>query len=231
MRIVLLKLLRLLACVTPLFVAEVKAAEYSSMEDKQSYSIGYQLGADFRVKKIQVNPEVLAIGMKTAMAGAEPALNVEQMRSVLADLQQQVEEERKAQWQKLADDNRIAGEKFLAENRAREGVMTLAGGLQYKIIKDGDGPRPGATSKVTVNYRGTLIDGTEFDSSYQRGQAATFMVNRVIPGWTEILQLMPTGSKWQIFIPSALAYKERGNPPRIGPNQALVFEIELLGVE
>jgi FKBP-type peptidyl-prolyl cis-trans isomerase FklB len=227
----LIKFVGLAICAGSLAVGEVKAVELTTQADKQGYSIGYQLGSDFRVKKIQVGAEALAAGLKAAMDGGEPALGLDQMRSVLADLQKQVEEERKIQFKKMADDNKTAGEKFLAENATREGVTTLPSGLQYKIIKVGDGPKPTVTSKVTVNYRGTLTDGTEFDSSYQRGQAASFPVNRVIPGWTEALQLMPAGSKWQIYVPYALAYGERGNPPRIGPNQALVFEVELLTIE
>jgi FKBP-type peptidyl-prolyl cis-trans isomerase FklB len=231
MRNSLVVLIGLFCCFGFYFAEEVKAVELTAQADKQGYSIGYQLGADFLAKKIQVNPESLAAGMKEAMAGAEPSIDKEQMRVVLAELQKQVEETRRLQFNKLADDNKLAGEKFLAENRAKEGVTTLASGLQYKIIKAGEGKTPTADSKVTVNYRGALVDGTEFDSSYQRGQAATFPVNRVIAGWTEALQLMPVGSKWLLYVPSAIGYGERGNPPRIGPNQALVFEVELLSFE
>jgi FKBP-type peptidyl-prolyl cis-trans isomerase FklB len=221
----------LLFCVGALAAREVKATELTAQADKQGYSIGYQLGADLLVKKIQVNPESVAAGMKAALEGAPPLLDQAQMRTVLSDLQKQVEEERKVQLKKMADDNKLAGEKFLAENKTKEGVVTLPSGLQYKIIKAGEGPKPVSTSKVTVNYRGTLPDGTEFDSSYQRGQPVTFPVNKVVPGWTEALQLMPVGSKWMLYLPSALAYGERGTPPRIGPNQTLVFEVELLSSE
>lgn len=214
-----------------LFTEEIKAVELAAQADKQGYSIGYQLGADFLAKNIHVNPESLAAGMKAALEGAEPAIDKEQMRVVLAELQKQVEEARRLQINKLADENKRASEKFLAENAAKEGIITLASGLQYKIIKAGEGKTPTLDSKVTVNYRGSLIDGTEFDSSYQRGQAATFPVNRVIAGWTEALQLMPVGSKWLLYVPSAIGYGERGSSPRIGPNQALVFEVELLAFE
>lgn len=221
----------MVCCVGAFAVKDVNAIQLTDQADKQGYSIGYQLGADFLVKKIQVNPESLAAGMKAAMESAEPALDKEQMRTVLAELQKQVEDERRVQFNKLADENKLAGEKFLAENSTKEGVTTLASGLQYKIIKAGEGKMPTAASKVTVNYRGTLIDGTEFDSSYQRGQAATFPVNRVIAGWTEALQLMPVGSKWMLYVPSAIGYGERGSQPRIGPNQTLVFEVELLAID
>jgi FKBP-type peptidyl-prolyl cis-trans isomerase FklB len=173
----------------------------------------------------------MAAGAKAAMEGSEPVLGKDEMKSLLAEVQQKVEAERRNQYQKAAADNKQAGEKFLDENSAKEGVTTLPSGLQYKVLKMGDGPKPTATSKVTVHYRGTLPDGSEFDSSLQRGQPATFQVNRVVPGWTEALQLMPLGSKWMLYLPSALGYGERGAPPRIGPNQVLIFEVEVLKVE
>lgn len=208
-----------------------RAMDLPEQSDKQGYSIGYQLGADFKAKEIVINPDALLAGIKDATAGAEAALTQEQMHQVMADLQKQVEEKRRAQLLKDAEVNKLAGEKFLAENGAKEGVVTLESGLQYKIITAGEGAKPTATSSVNVNYRGTLLDGTEFDSSYKRGKAVTFPVNRVIPGWTEALQLMPVGSKWQLYIPAALAYGERGSAPKIGPNQTLIFEVELLSIQ
>lgn len=226
-----MKLVGMLCAVGIFAAGEAGAVELAALADQQGYSIGYQLGSDFKVKKIQVNPDSLAAGMKAAQDGAEPALSLDQMRTVLADLQKQVEEERRLQFKKLADDNKLAGEKFLAENAVKEEVTSLPSGLQYRILKAGDGKKPVATSKVTVHYRGTLPDGTEFDSSYKRGQPATFPLNGVIPGWIEGLQLMPTGSKWLLYVPGPLGYGERGYAPKIGPNQALVFEVELLAVE
>lgn len=223
--------LLIISCAVALGAGEAKALDLAAQPERQGYSIGYQLGADFRAKKIQVNPDALSAGLKAGLEGVEPAIEKEQMHSVLSDLQKQVEEDRKVQLKKIADDNRLAGEKFLAENSGKDGVVALPSGLQYKVVQAGDGPRPDATSKVTVNYRGSLPDGTEFDSSYQRGQPATFPVNRVISGWTEAMQLMPVGSKWLLYVPGALAYGERGAPPKIGSNQLLLFEVELLSFE
>lgn len=231
MRNSLLVLVGLISCAGSLVAGNAKALDLADQAGKQGYSIGYQLGAGFRENKIKVNTEALAAGMKAAFEGVEPAIDKEQMHSVLSGLQRQVEDERMVQLKQTADGNLLAGEKFLAENSGKEGVTTLPSGLQYKIVRAGDGPKPTSTAKVTVNYRGTLPDGTEFDSSYQRGQAATFPVNLVISGWTEALQLMPVGSKWLLYVPGALAYGERGAPPKIGPNQLLLFEVELLAFE
>lgn len=231
MRNSLLVLVGLISFTGALSAGEVKAFDPTDQADNLGYSIGYQLGSGFRENNIQLNPEALAVGVKAALEGVEPAIDKEQMRLVLSGLQKQVEEERRIQLKKTADANGVAGEKYLAENGAKEGVTTLPSGLQYKIVKAGDGPKPAVTSKVTVHYRGTLPDGTEFDSSYQRGQPATFPVNRVISGWTEAMQLMPLGSKWLLYVPGALAYGERGAPPKIGPNQLLLFEVELLSFE
>jgi FKBP-type peptidyl-prolyl cis-trans isomerase FklB len=134
------------------------------------------------------------------------------------------------QMQTTTDKNKTAGDAFLAANKNKPGVVTLPDGLQYKIIKAGNGPKPTANDTVTVNYAGTLINGTEFDSSYKRGQPATFPVNGVIAGWTEALQLMPVGSTWELYIPSELAYGQNGAPPVIGPNETLIFKVELLGI-
>lgn len=208
-----------------------KAINLPDLASKQGYSIGYQLGADFKLKEIAINPESLLAGMNEAMAGTKPSLTEQEMAQIINELQKKVEEKRRAQFQKVAEENKLLGDKFLAENGTKEGVITLPSGLQYKVLTEGNGKKPTATSSVTVNYRGTLTDGTEFDSSYTRGKAASFPVNRVIPGWTEALQLMTTGSKWILYVPSALAYGERGSAPKIGPNQPLVFEVELLSVE
>jgi FKBP-type peptidyl-prolyl cis-trans isomerase FklB len=215
----------------PVWAAEKKGVDLTSPSGKLGYSIGYQLGLDFKAKGVAIETGAMAAGAKAAMEGSDPALGKDEMKTLITDVQQKVEAERRNQYQKAAADNKQAGEKFLDENSAKEGVTTLPSGLQYKVLKMGDGPKPTATSKVTVHYRGTLPDGSEFDSSLQRGQPATFQVNRVVPGWTEALQLMPLGSKWMLYLPSALGYGERGAPPRIGPNQVLIFEVELLKVE
>jgi len=225
------------ALVSAVFVGGVlvaggaKAIDLPDLASKQGYSIGYQLGLDFKLKEIVISPESLLAGINEALAGNEPSLTKQQMSQVITELQKRVEEKRLALFQKVAEENKQHGEKFLAENGTKEGVVTLPSGLQYKVVADGNGQKPTANSTVTVNYRGTLPDGTEFDSSFARGKAATFPVNRVIPGWTEALQLMPVGSKWLLYVPAALAYGERGSAPKIGPNLPLVFEVELISAE
>jgi len=210
---------------------EAKSIELVDLPSRQGYSIGYQLGSDFVAKDIAISPEALLAGIKDAMSGGDSALSREQMSQILSDLQKQVEEKRRAMMQKVAEDNRLAENKFFTENGAKEGVISLPSGLQYKILTEGTGQKPSAISSVTVNYRGTLPDGTEFDSSYKRGKPASFPVNRVIAGWTEALQLMPVGSKWILYVPATLGYGERGAAPLIGPSQTLVFEVELISIE
>lgn len=215
--------------VSPLLGQE-KSPELKTDIDKVSYSIGLQVGFNFtrqnealKKQNVQINTEAMIAGVKDAIAG-KPQLTTDQVRQVLGDFEKNMTEKVKASAQK----NKTDGEKFLAENKKKEGVKTTASGLQYKVIKDGSGPQPKDTDTVTVNYRGTLIDGTEFDSSYKRGQPATFPLNGVIKGWTEGLQLMKVGSKYQFFIPPNLAYGERQMGPDIGPDSTLLFEVELL---
>jgi FKBP-type peptidyl-prolyl cis-trans isomerase len=164
------------------------------------------------------------------MAGSKTRLTQEEAQAVLTEVQTEVRKQQTEKMQEAATKNKTEGEAFLAANKSKEGVVTLPSGLQYKILTAGTGPKPAATDSVVCNYRGTLINGTEFDSSYKRGQPATFGVSQVIKGWTEALQLMPVGSKWQLFIPSSLAYGERG-PGEIGPNATLIFEVELLSIQ
>jgi FKBP-type peptidyl-prolyl cis-trans isomerase FklB len=206
----------------PLFGQE-KSAQLKDQKDKVSYSIGMQIGFNLSRQKVEINPDVLAAGIKDAIAG-KPQLNPDQVKEVMATFEKDMEQKQKDAGAK----NAAEGTKFLEENKKKEGVKTTASGLQYKVIKDGAGAQPKASDTVTVNYRGTLINGTEFDSSYKRGQPATFPVNGVIKGWTEALQLMKVGSKYQLFIPSTLAYGERSVSPEIGANSTLIFEVELL---
>lgn len=206
----------------PLFGQE-KSTQLKDQKDKVSYSIGMQIGFNLSRQKVDVNPDLIVAGMKDAMAG-KPQLNPEQVKEVMATFEKDMEQKQKA----LAEKNKAEGTKFLEENKKKEGVKTTASGLQYKVLKEGSGPQAKKTDTVTVNYRGTLISGTEFDSSYKRGQPATFPVGGVIPGWTEALQLMKVGSKYQLFIPSNLAYGERAVSPEIGANSTLIFEVELL---
>ncbi len=223
-------LVAVLVCTTAT-AAETKKVDLTTKAAKQGYAIGYQLGSDFKAKSIEVDTQAMAAGVTAAMKATTPEMKPEEIHAVLSDVQKQVDAARREAFMKKAEENKKDGEKFLAENGKKAGVTTLPSGLQYKIIKKGDGPKPTATSKVTVNYRGTLPDGTEFDNSYKRGQPVTFQVDRVVKGWTEALQLMPTGSKWMLYLPASLAYGERGAPPRIGPNQVLVFEVELLKID
>jgi len=172
---------------------------------------------------VDINPDVLAAGIKDALAG-KPQLNPDQIKEVMTTFEKDMEQKQKDAGEK----NKTEGAKFLEENKKKEGVKTTASGLEYKVLKEGNGAQPKATDTVTVNYRGTMINGTEFDSSYKRGQPATFPVNGVIKGWTEALQLMKVGSKYQLFIPSNLAYGERAVSPDLGANSTLIFEVELL---
>lgn len=208
--------------VLPLFGQE-KSVQLKDQKDKVSYSIGMQIGFNLSRQKVDVNPDVLAAGIKDAIAG-KPQLKPEQVKEVMATFEKDMEQKQKESGEK----NKAEGTKFLEENKKKEGVKTTASGLQYKVLKEGTGAQAKKTDTVTVNYRGTLINGTEFDSSYKRGQPATFPVNGVIPGWTEALQLMKVGSKYQLFIPSNLAYGERSVSPEIGSNSTLIFEVELL---
>src|SRR5881227_1836 len=209
----------------PLFGQE-KSPPLKDQKDKVSYSIGLNIGSNLTKQNIPINPDALATGIKDAIAG-KPQLTTDQVKEIMAAFEKDMEQKQQAAAQKNASE----GAKFLEENKKKEGVKTTASGLQYKLIKEGTGAQPKATDTVTVNYRGTLINGKEFDSSYKRGQPATFPVNGVIKGWTEALQLMKQGSKYQLFIPSNLAYGERAMGPDIGPNSTLIFEVELQDVK
>jgi FKBP-type peptidyl-prolyl cis-trans isomerase FklB len=208
-----------------------KATESAEDREKLGYSIGYQVGSDFRRQGLEIDPELVVKGVLDAMAGSEPLMTPGEMRQTLTELKQQAAAAAKQQREEQAAKNLEEGKAFLAENAGKEGVTTLPSGLQYQVLDEGEGNPPAATDTVTVHYRGTLIDGSEFDSSYGRGEPATFPVDGVIPGWTEGLQLMRPGAKYRLFIPADLAYGERGGGPKIGPNSALVFEVELLSVQ
>lgn len=202
----------------------------SDPNDKTSYSVGYQIGADFKIHKIPFNPALMAKGASDAISGEKPMLSPEEMRAVLTELNRRMGERNRLLQDESAKKNLALGEQFLAENRTKEGVTTLPSGLQYKVLKAGDGAPPTPSDKVTVQYRGFLVDGTEFDSSYSKNTPVTFPMDRCMPGWREALQLMKAGSKWQIFVPSALAYGERGAGAKIAPNSTLIFDVELVSV-
>jgi len=194
-------------------------------------NIGSGLGANLKKQSVDVDSTLVSQGLKDAMSGGKTRLTQEEAQAVLKEVQTEVQKEQQAKMKEAADKNKTEGEAFLASNKSKDGVVTLPSGLQYKILTAGTGPKPTASDSVKCNYRGTLINGTEFDSSYKRGQPATFAVGQVVKAWTEALQLMPVGSKWQLFVPSSLAYGERGAGAEIGPNATLIFEVELLSIE
>jgi FKBP-type peptidyl-prolyl cis-trans isomerase FklB len=202
--------------------------ELKDQKDKESYSLGYQFGQNLKSQGVDLNLDVYTSGMRDAFGGKDPQMTLGEIRSTIASLQQRL---MAAQQKEQAAKNLVESRAFLAENGKKEGIKTLPSGLQYKVLTEGSGKMPKAEDTVTVNYKGTLIDGTEFDSSYKRGQPATFQVKGVIKGWTEALQLMKEGSKWQLFIPPELAYGERGAGRDIGPNSTLIFEVELLSIK
>jgi FKBP-type peptidyl-prolyl cis-trans isomerase len=199
-------------------------------KDKQSYAIGLNVGKSLHRDSIDVEPRIVLRGIEDALGDGKIMLTDEQIKTVMTDLQSQVRKKQEEKRLALIESNKKEGEAFLAANATKEGVVTLPSGLQYKVLVAGTGPKPSAADSVVCNYRGTLLDNTEFDSSYKRGQPATFTVGGVIKGWTEALQLMPVGSKWQLFIPANLAYGERGQGP-IGPNATLIFEVELVSIQ
>ncbi len=207
------------------------APELKSDKEKISYSIGMDIGGNLKRGSVEVDPDLLAKGLKDSYGGGKTLLTEDQARQAIADFQKTMMAKKAETMRKLAEKNKAEGEKFLAENAKKAGVKTLPSGLQYKVIVPGKGKSPKASDTVTVHYKGTLIDGTEFDSSYKHGQPATFPVSGVISGWTEALQLMKEGAKWQLFIPSKLAYGEKGAGRDIGPNATLIFEVELISVK
>ena len=202
-----------------------------TQKEKTSYAIGMNIGNGLRRDGVDVDPNVLLRGMKDALSGGKPLLTDEEAKAAMNALQNDLRQKHQTMMQQVGDANKKQGDAFLAANKTKQGVVTLSSGLQYKILKRGTGPKPSATDTVVCNYRGTLLDNTEFDSSYKRGQPTTFEVDRVIKGWTEALQLMPVGSKWQLFIPPDLAYGQRGAGTQIGPNATLLFEVELLSIQ
>ncbi len=226
---------RLIICLGAVCIASLGLAQdkpqLKDQKDKASYSIGYDIGETFKKQKIDLNADAMISGLKEALAGKEAAMSKEEREKTLQAFQKEMMEKQIAASKEAATKNQAEGEKFLAENKKKDGVKTTASGLQYKVIKEGTGASPKETDTVVTNYRGTLIDGTEFDSSYKRNEPASFPVNRVIKGWTEALQLMKPGAKYQLFIPSNLAYGERGAGQLIGPNATLIFDVELLSIK
>ena len=211
------------------------ATALTTRKQKFSYALGMNigggLGTNLKKQSVEVDPALVAQGLKDSLAGTKTRLTDDEAKAVLTEVQNEVRKQAQEKAAEAGVANKKEGEAFLAANKGKEGVVTLPSGLQYKILTAGTGPKPTSSDTVVCNYKGTLIDGKEFDSSYKRGQPATFGVGQVIKGWTEALQLMPVGSKWQLFIPSSLAYGERGAGADIGPDATLVFEVELLSIQ
>jgi FKBP-type peptidyl-prolyl cis-trans isomerase FklB len=218
-----------------LFAAEV---ELKTEKDRISYAIGVDIGRNITNRQVEVNTDALAAGLKATISGGKQLLTQEQLEEAMTALkttmQAKMAEQMKSQQaekKEAGEKNKKEGEKFLAENKTKEGVKTTASGLQYKVMTAGTGPKPTSNDTVVVHYRGTLLDGKEFDSSYKRGEPMEFPVTQVIKGWTEALLMMPVGSKWQIYIPSELGYGERGTGRDIGPNSVLQFDVELVSIK
>jgi FKBP-type peptidyl-prolyl cis-trans isomerase FklB len=210
--------------------ASQATSQFANAKDKVSYAIGADIANSFRRQGLEVNPDVLVKAFKEVYTGAPAQMNDQEIREAIMAFQQDMRTKMQEKMKIEGEQNKKDEVAFLAENAKKEGVVTLPSGLQYKVITMGTGPKPAATDTVTVHYRGTFLNGKEFDSSYSRKQPATFAVNRVVKGWTEALQLMPTGSKWQLVIPAKIGYGDAGNPPAVGPSACLIFEVELISI-
>jgi FKBP-type peptidyl-prolyl cis-trans isomerase FklB len=223
---------------TPLLTLALAAPAFADhpsilkdQRDKASYSIGVNIGSGMKSSSLDVNTEALVAGLQDGISGAKPQMSDKEREESLMAFEQDLMKKETERLKQIAEKNKKEGTEFLASNKAKDGVKTLPSGLQYKVIAEGNGPQPKPTDQITVNYRGTLLDGTEFDSSYKRGKPVTLPVNGVIKAWSEALPLMKTGSKWQLFVPADLAYGEQGAGRAIGPNSALIFEVELVGIK
>jgi FKBP-type peptidyl-prolyl cis-trans isomerase len=203
----------------------------STQKDKLSYAIGMEMGKGVKAQGLDVDPNLMIQGLKDAISGGKSLMTEDELRQVITTVQQEIRQKQMQAAQAAAAENKTKGEAFLAENAKKDGVVALPDGLQYKILTAGQGKKPAETDTVLCNYKGTFLDGTEFDSSTRAGKPVPFEVKNVIPGFREVLQLMPVGSKWQVFIPSSLAYGERGAGNVIGPNATLIFEVELVGIQ
>jgi len=201
-----------------------------SLEERASYGIGLNLGRNLIAQAVDVDVDFVTRGIRDALAGGELLLSDEEIGTALQEFQAKIQERQQALMAEMAEKNKAAGDKFLAENGSKPEVVSLPSGLQYQVLKAGDGSNPSSTNKVRVHYEGRLIDGTVFDSSYQRGEAVEFQLGQVIAGWNEAVPLMKIGAKWRVWVPSDLAYGPQGRPPVIEPSSTLVFDIELLGI-
>ncbi len=205
------------------------AQDVDSEKGKLSYAVGWDIGADIKRRSTEFDVESLIAAIRDVVADKEPQVTTEEMRTLLTALQEKVRAEQVEQFRVLSEKNQAESEAFLLANKAKTGIVVLPSGVQYRIIEEGDGARPGLESKVTVHYRGSKLDGREFDSSFARGTPEEFTVNAVLKGWQEVLPLMKAGSTWQIFVPPEMAFGARGNPP-VGPNEALMFDLKLVEI-
>ncbi|WP_316348989.1 FKBP-type peptidyl-prolyl cis-trans isomerase [Desulfuromonas acetoxidans] len=205
---------------------ESKEVSVETLQQRVSYSVGLDVARNFKENEFELDTDLILQGIKDAQNGAQPRMSEEQIASTMEEFQQHMMEQYQQRMARQSTENATKEADFLAENGKKEGVVTLDSGLQYKVVEAGSGASPTAENTVRVDYRGTLLDGTEFDSSYKRGEPAEFQVNRVIPGWTEALQLMKEGATWELYIPAKLAYGERGMGQVIAPNSMLIFEVK-----
>ncbi len=219
------------AAAAPAAQAPAPAPTFKTQKEKVSYAIGMEMGKGVKSQGIEVDPSIVQQGLKDALSDAKPQMSEEELRQVISALQQEIRQKQMQIQEAAAAENKTKGDAFLAENAKKQGMVVLPDGLQYKILTAGQGKKPAETDTVLCNYKGTFVDGTEFDSSTRAGKPVPFELKNVIPGFKEILQLMPVGSKWQVFVPSNLAYGERGAGGVIGPNAALIFEIELVSIQ
>ena len=200
-------------------------------KDKTNYTIGYKFGSDFKRQGVDLDPDLVASGFRDAVKGNEPLMTHQEMGRTWVELKRKTMAAERKQFKETAAKHLAEGEAFLAENGKKKGIVTLPTGLQYQVMREGTGKSPGAADNVTVHYRGTLIDGKEFDSSYKRGAPSTFPLDKMIDGWKEALPMMKEGAKWKVFIPAKLAYGERGGGPTIPPNAVLIYDLELIHVQ
>ena len=212
------------------FAVPAMAQDLESEAGKVGYSIGYEFGSELRNYDIDMDLDAVFQAVRDAFSGNDPQVEMAEMRELMMALQERIRQERMEQFQQLAEENQAKSERFLQENRSRTGIVALPSGVQYRVIEEGEGSRPGIDDVVTVHYRGSKTDGREFDSSFRRGVPAVFQVNSVIEGWQEVLPLMREGAMWQVFLPPELAFGVRGDPPIIGPNEALQFDIRLVKI-
>lgn len=215
----------------PAAQAPAQESTFKTEKEKVSYAIGMEMGKGVKAQGIDIDPAILTQGLKDALSDAKPQMSELELRQVITSLQQEIRQKQMQAQEAAAVENKTKGEAYLAENAKKPGVVALPDGLQYKVISTGQGKKPAENDTVLCNYKGTFIDGTEFDSSTQAGKPVPFEVKNVIPGFKEVLQMMPVGSKWQVVIPASLAYGERGAGNVIGPNATLVFEIELVSIQ